>query len=64
MNKKNDKCPDGYWITKSDVGFSANLALIFSTYQAKSNIWIYGIPTQVWSGSSGIYCKLYQITLN
>jgi hypothetical protein len=55
------ECSDGYWLAKSDVGFQANLAMIISAYQIKNPVLIYGLPDQLWSGSSGKYCKLYSV---
>lgn len=57
------QCPGGYWLTKSDAGFSADLSLILSAYQAKNDVIVYGLPSQIWSGSSTNYCKLYSIRL-
>ncbi|WP_239445605.1 hypothetical protein [Vibrio nigripulchritudo] len=55
------QCPDGYWITKADPGFQANLSMLIAAFQAKSNVRIYGLPSQKWAGSSGTFCKLYSI---
>lgn len=57
------ECDGGYWLTKNDPGFNANLSFIISAYQAKNTVKIFGVPTQLWSGSSNKYCKLYSITL-
>ena len=57
------ECSDGYWLTKSDPGFQANLSLILSGYQAKNPTIVYGLPGQLWTGSSGKYCKLYSLVL-
>lgn len=55
------QCPNGYWFTKNDPGFQANLSMLIAAYQAKSKIRIYALPDQIWKGSSGTYCKLYSI---
>jgi hypothetical protein len=55
-------CRDGYWLTKSDAGFNANLAMILSAYHAKTPVRITGLTDQIWTGSGGVYCKLYDIS--
>jgi len=57
-------CSDGYWLTKTDLGFSTNMAILLSAYQAKSTVRIVGFSDQRWSGSAGKFCKLNFITLN
>jgi hypothetical protein len=57
-------CSDGYWLTKTDLGFSTNMAILLSAYQAKSIVRIVGFSDQRWSGSAGKFCKLNFITLN
>ena len=57
-------CSDGYWLTKTDLGFSTNMAILLSAYQVKSIVRIVGFPDQRWSGSAGKFCKLNFITLN
>ncbi len=57
-------CSDGYWLNKdNNPGYSATLALIVSSFHAKSNMHVYGDATKLWPGSSGKYCKLYSIEL-
>lgn len=56
-----DECSHGYWFNKSDAGYNANLTMIIAAYQAKNTVKIYGLPDQLWAGSSGKYCKLYNI---
>ncbi|ARC91955.1 hypothetical protein B6A42_07415 [Vibrio coralliilyticus] len=56
------QCPDGYWITKADPGFQANLSMLIAAFQAKSKVRIYGLPSQKWAGSSGTFCKLYSMS--
>lgn len=56
-------CEDGFWLTKSDAGYSANLGVILSVYHAKSPVSVYGLTEQIWAGSGGKYCKLYNIEL-
>lgn len=55
-------CADGYWITKADPGFQANLAMIISASEVKNTVVVNGLPDQLWSGSTDSkYCKLYSI---
>ncbi len=56
-------CEYGFWLNKSDPGFSANMALLLSAYHTKAPVVVYGHSEQLWSGSSGRYCKLYSIAL-
>ncbi len=58
------ECQSGYWLTSTDAGFKADLSLLLAAYQAKNTVVIYGIPTEIWPGSSsGKFCKLYSVTL-
>ncbi|NOU52139.1 hypothetical protein HG263_16540 [Pseudoalteromonas sp. JBTF-M23] len=52
----------GYFLSKSDDGFNANVSMIIAAYQAKTKVKVWGIPEQKWAGSSsGYYCKLYVV---
>lgn len=51
----------GYWISKDDLGFNANLSTILAAYQAKTKVKIYGHTDKKWSGSGDFWCKLYAI---
>jgi len=51
----------GYWISKSDLGFNANLSTILAAYQAKTKVKIHGHTGQKWPGSNNFWCKLYAI---
>jgi hypothetical protein len=57
-------CDGGYWLSKSDAGFNANLAMVMSAYNAKSPIQVYGLSDQIWNGSASKFCKLYVIELH
>lgn len=56
-------CENGYWISKADGGFNANLSMLLSSYQTKNSIKIYGLSDQIWGGSAGKYCKMYMIEM-
>lgn len=64
LEQSSAECQRGYWLTKTDAGFQADLSLLLAAYQAKNTVVIYGIPTEMWqgSGTSG-FCKLYSVTL-
>ena len=53
----------GYWMTKSDPGFDANLAVLLAAYHSQSKLIVYGLisPDEKWAGSSNNWCKLYSI---
>ncbi|WP_072682467.1 hypothetical protein [Arcobacter sp. LA11] len=51
-----DECT-GYFITKSDIGFDANLSMVLSAYHSKNKLVIHGVPEILFSGSSAKYCK-------
>jgi hypothetical protein len=55
-------CPTGYWLTKSDPGFSANYAIILGAYWSQNSVKVVGLPDQKWSGSSATFCKVYVIS--
>jgi hypothetical protein len=54
-------CTNGYWLTKSDPGFNANVATIIGAYHAKSPVRVSGQPDKIWPGSGGRFCKLWGI---
>jgi hypothetical protein len=55
-------CPAGYWLTKSDPGFSANYAIILGAYWSQNSVKVVGLPDQKWTGSSATFCKVYVIS--
>lgn len=57
------ECIDGYWLTKTDSGYPANMAMIIAAFQAKTSVVVSGLPDQLWYGSGGKYCKLYAFEL-
>ncbi len=60
VNNPSSSCY-GYWITKSDAGFDANLSMILAAYHAKASVRVYGLNHIKWSGSENFWCKLYAI---
>jgi|GEM_PF-3002823 len=58
------KC-QGYWITKGDPGFSANLSMIIAALQAKTHVVVHAHSSEAerWKGSTGHFCKLHSLDL-
>lgn len=57
-------CEGGFWMSKGDPGYNANLAMMISAYHAKTPVVVYGLWDQIWSGSATKFCKLYVIELH
>jgi hypothetical protein len=53
----------GYWITKDDPGFKANLSMLLSAYLTKVPVEVYASPDQLWSGSTAPHCKVYSFRM-
>ena len=53
----------GYWLSKDDSGFNANLSMIIAAFQSQSNLIISGDSDeeQKWTGSTSSYCKLESV---
>ncbi len=56
------KCPNGYWLRKTDPGFQANLSMVIAAYQAKSIIRINGLLNELWPGTTGRACRVYSVS--
>ena len=54
-------CENGYWLTKADPGFGANLSMLLAAYQSKTTVKIFCDPAIRWPLSNVKYCKLYGI---
>jgi hypothetical protein len=52
---------DGYWLRQSDPGSKNTLALLLAAKAQNATIKIYAYDDQIWSGSSGKYCRIYTI---
>lgn len=52
------ECIDGYWISKTDVGFQVNFSMILAASAAKSSVVVDAYTDKLWPGSGGKYCKL------
>jgi len=57
------ECADGFWLSPNQNGFNSNLSFLLSAFQAGNNVKIHAHTSQLWPGSSGKYCKIYQIYL-
>jgi hypothetical protein len=53
------ECDGGYWIAPSDPGYKVIVATALMLYQSKTPVYVFGIPSQLWAGSSSRFCKLY-----
>jgi len=51
----------GYWISKTDPGYQANMAMLLAAYQSKTPILIAAMNDQLWTGSGNAYCKLWNV---
>ncbi len=53
----------GYWLSKDDSGFNANLSMIIAAFQSQSNLIVSGDSDeeQKWTGSTSNYCKLESV---
>jgi hypothetical protein len=56
-------CSDGFWLKASDEGFKTSFSVLLSAYHTGSRIRIGGIDTELWSGSSGVYCRISYVAL-
>jgi hypothetical protein len=51
-------CTKGFWLSPDDDGFKSTYALLLSAYHTQSLIRIAGDDTQIWSGSTDVYCRM------
>jgi hypothetical protein len=51
-------CLHGYWISKSQPGFATSVAMILQARATGEVIKVGGHDTQMWNGSSGLFCKV------
>lgn len=52
----------GYWISKTDPGFQANMSMLTAAYLAGTSVVVFGLADQLWSGSGNKYCKLHSVS--
>ncbi len=64
LDNTQDKICDGYWMSKSDIGFYSNMAVLIAAYHAQSSIEIYGDRNNTWGQTSNNYCHLEQVLSN
>ena len=57
------ECVNGFWLSPSQPGFNTNLSVLLSAYQARNKLRFHAHTDQTWEGSTGKYCKIYQIHL-
>ena len=61
LENSTGKTCEGYWISKGDKGYNANLSMLIAAYQANTTIAVWGEPNNKWPGSSSYFCRLYLI---
>jgi hypothetical protein len=52
-------CQDGFWIRMTDAGAKNVFAQVLAAYHAGTAVRMGGYDNQLWTGSSGRYCRLY-----
>lgn len=62
LQNNSANCSDGYWLKQTDPGFTANLSMLMAAYQANNSVTIQGHTDQLWPGSGGKYCHVYNVT--
>lgn len=56
-------CEGGFWMSKTDAGFSATYAALLLAYTSKALVRIWYYDNQMWSGSGTPTCKVYVLNL-
>jgi hypothetical protein len=54
-------CAAGFWLRPSDPGFKTLYAQLAMAYAMKSPIRVTAYDDSIWSGSTGVYCRVYYI---
>lgn len=58
LSSQAQECQHGYWISKSQPGYAVNVAMILQAKATGESIVAGGHDTQLWNGSTGLFCKL------
>ncbi|GLQ73496.1 hypothetical protein [Vibrio penaeicida] len=57
-------CDDGYWLDSSDNLGNKNIAaFLLSAFHANSKVYFAAYTDQLWTGSSGKFCKIHSVGL-
>ena len=51
-------CSGGYWMSKSQAGFAANLAYLLAARAAGETIIVGGDDALIWNGSASTFCRI------
>ena len=51
-------CEHGFWLRPSDAGFKSAYAAILTAHTAKTPLYIWAYDNELWSGSSGHFCRV------
>lgn len=54
-------CSSGYWMSKSQSGFAANLAFLLAARSAGETITVGGDDAMIWNGSASVFCRVEYI---
>jgi hypothetical protein len=54
-------CASGYWMSKSQDGFAANLAFLLAARSAGETITVGGDNAIIWNGSASVFCRVEYI---
>ena len=63
MNSIGVGCEAGFWLRPTDPGFKSNLSFLLAAQLSGRTVAILGYNDSIWGGSSGKFCRLYQITI-
>lgn len=63
MNSIGVGCEAGFWLRPTDPGFKSNLSFLLAAQLSGRTVAILGYNDSIWGGSSGKFCRLYQISI-
>jgi len=56
-------CESGWYVKATDPGFKAAVATVLTAQASGKSVFVYGDNADLWSGSSGHYCRLQTVAL-
>lgn len=54
-------CPGGFWLRPTDPGYKSLYAMLAMAYATKSPVQVTAYDDSIWTGSTGVYCRVYYI---
>jgi hypothetical protein len=54
-------CPNGFWIRMTDAVAKSVYAQVLAAYHAQTVLVVYAYDDSIWSGSSGIFCRVHGV---